>query len=403
VMDDGAGEVPDDRRILDYEALIAAAAPAEWRVTDENTAAAMCYTSGTTGNPKGVVYSHRSTVLHSMGALMADTIAISESDVILPVVPMFHANAWGLAHAGVMAGSTLVLPGGDLSPASLMRLMETERFTVAAGVPTIWISVLGHLDGHDVSSLRRILCGGSAVPRALSESYRTRIGVPITQAWGMTESHPMATIARVPARLAGEGDDAAADIRASQGIAIPGVEVRIVEPGTGEELPWDREARGEIQMAGPWVAREYYNDPRSKDAFTEDGWLRTGDVATIAPDGYVRLVDRTKDLIKSGGEWISSVGLENELMAHPMVAEAAVVAVSHPRWTERPLACVVIKPGQTVTKEELLEFLAGRVAKWTVPDDVVFLGEIPRTSTGKFSKKTLRDRFADHLLPTIGG
>jgi fatty-acyl-CoA synthase len=292
------------------------------------------------------------------------------------------------------------LPGGDLSPASLIRLIETERVTVAAGVPTIWISVLAHLDGHDVSSLRRILCGGSAVPRALSESYREKIGVPITQAWGMTESHPMATIARVPARLAGEGDDAAADIRASQGIAIPGVEVRIVDPGTGEELPWDGEATGEIQMAGPWIAREYYNDPRSKDAFTEDGWLRTGDVATIAPDGYVRLVDRTKDLIKSGGEWISSVGLENELMAHPKVAEAAVVAVSHPRWTERPLACVVVEPGQTVTKEELLEFLAGRVAKWTVPDDVVFLGEIPRTSTGKFSKKDLRDRFVDHRLPT---
>jgi fatty-acyl-CoA synthase len=330
---------------------------------------------------------------------MADTLAISEADVILPVVPMFHANAWGLAHAGVMAGSSFVFPGRDLSPANILRLIETERVTLAAGVPTIWISVLPHLGERDLSSLTRILSGGSAVPRSLSESYREKIGVPITQAWGMTESHPVATVARVPSQVAG-GGAGEADIRATQGIAVPGIEVRIVDPGTGEELPWDGQARGEIQMAGPWVARQYYDDPRSADSFTVDGWLRTGDVATISAGGYVRLVDRTKDVIKSGGEWISSVELENELMAHPKVAEAAVIAVPHQRWTERPLACVVAEPGADVTREELLDFLAGCLPKWAVPDDVVFLDEIPKTSTGKFSKKDLRDRFADHQLPT---
>ena len=393
VMDDGEGDVPDDPRILDYETLLAEATAAEWHVSDERQAASMCYTSGTTGNPKGVVYSHRSTVLHSMGALMTDALAISESDVILPVVPMFHANAWGVVHAGLMSGSSLVFPGSDLSPGAVVRLMEAERVTMAAGVPTIWIGVLGQLDGHDLSSLDRILCGGSAVPRALSEGYREKIGVPISQAWGMTETHPLATFARVPSRLAGGNADAVADIRATQGIAIPGVEVRIADPTTGDELPWDGKTSGEIQAAGPWCASEYYNDERSKDAFTADGWLRTGDVASISPDGYIRLVDRTKDLIKSGGEWISSVELENELMAHPKVAEAAVIAVPNERWAERPLACVVVKPGQEASESELIEFLKTRVAKWTVPDEIVFIDEVPKTSTGKFSKKDLRDRF----------
>ena len=394
VMDDGVGEIPDDPRVVDYEDLLAASDPVGFEVADENRAAATCYTSGTTGNPKGVVYSHRSTVLHSMGSLMVDTLGVSESDVILPVVPMFHANAWGLAHAGVMAGSGFVFPGPDLSPEAIIGLIEGERVTLAAGVPTIWMGVLAKVEGRDLSSLTRVLCGGSAVPKALSEGFRTRVGVPMTQAWGMTETHPLASVARVASRYAGRPEEELADLRATQGIMVPGVELRIVDPATEEELAWDGEARGELQARGPWVARDYYNDPRSKESFTEDGWLRTGDVATMSPDGYIRLVDRTKDLIKSGGEWISSVGLENELMAHPDVAEAAVIAVPHERWVERPLACVVVRPGASPTKEDLLAFLEGRVARWWLPDDIRFIDEVPKTSTGKFSKKDLRDRFA---------
>ena len=400
VMDDGKGDVPDDPRIVDYEELLAAATPAEFNVEDENRAASMCYTSGTTGNPKGVVYSHRSTVLHSMAAMMTDALGVSESDVILPVVPMFHANAWGLAHAAPMAGASLVLPGADLSAAALVDLIEGERVTIAAGVPTIWMAVLPLLGGRDVSSLRCIPCGGSAVPKSLSEGFRDAVGLPILQAWGMTETSPIASVGRVRSTVAHRSDHELAEIRAMQGIVVPGVDVRIVEPGTLEELPWDNTARGELQVAGPWIARDYYNDPRSGDSFTKDGWLRTGDVATISPEGYIHLVDRTKDLIKSGGEWISSVELENEIMAHPKVAEAAVVAIPHEKWVERPLACVVVKPGETLTREEVMEWLESRVAKWWLPDDVVFIEELPKTSVGKFSKKDLRDRFQGYELPS---
>jgi len=403
VMDDGKGELPADsggRLLHDYEALLAAASPVEWNVTDENQAASMCYTSGTTGNPKGVVYSHRSTWLHTMAAMMSDGLGACERDTILPVVPMFHANAWGLAHVGVASGANMVMPGPDLSPKAIVNLIEAERVTIAAGVPTIWMGVLNEIDGRDVSSLRSIPCGGSAVPKHLSEAYREKIGIPILQAWGMTETSPLASAAKVKSTMLSLSEDEQADYRASIGLPAFGVQARIADQETGEELPWDGETSGELQVAGPWIAKEYYNDSRSPESFTADGWLKTGDVATIDSEGFMHIVDRTKDVVKSGGEWISSVELENEIMAHPAVAEAAVIGVKHPKWSERPLACVVVKPGETLTREDVLAFLDGRVAKWWLPDDVVFIDEVPKTSVGKFSKRDLREQFAGYVLPT---
>jgi acyl-CoA synthetase (AMP-forming)/AMP-acid ligase II len=406
VMDDcgdsaGATEIPTDSRVLDYEELLAAAAPHPFDdVTDENQAASMCYTSGTTGDPKGVLYSHRSMVLHSIGACLADSLAVSESDTVLSVVPMFHANAWGLCQAAVMVGSDLVFPGADLSPQAITNLIVDEGVTLAAGVPTIWMGVRPLLAGRP-HRLRSIVCGGSAVPKALSEAYRHEIGLPLLQAWGMTETSPLASVARIRSerQAAASSEEDLADIRATAGIPLPLVELRIADPDTGAALPWDDEASGEVQVRGPWVARSYYNDERGAGSFTPDGWLRTGDVAAVSPDAYMRLVDRTKDLIKSGGEWISSVELENQLMAHPDVAEAAVIAVPSDRWMERPMACVVVKPGAAVTRDELIEWLTPRVAKWWLPDDIEFLEEVPKTSVGKFSKKDLRDRFAGRRVP----
>jgi fatty-acyl-CoA synthase len=406
VMDDcgdrpDAAEIPADARIADYEELLAGARPHPFAVvTDENQAAAMCYTSGTTGHPKGVVYSHRSMVLHSLGACLTDTLAVSEADVILPVVPMFHANAWGLCQAGVMAGSDLLFPGTDLSPPAIANLILTHGVTLAAGVPTIWMGTRPLLAGQP-HRLRAIVCGGSAVPRALSEGYRTEVGLPILQAWGMTETSPLASVARVrrERQEAAASEEDLAEVRATAGLPAPLVDLRIAAPDTGEMLPWDDETTGEIQVRGPWIARSYYNDERGAASFTPDGWLRTGDVAALSPDGYIRIVDRTKDLIKSGGEWISSVQLENHLMAHPDVVEAAVIAVSSERWMERPLACVVVREGATLTREEVMAWLTPRVAKWWLPDDVEFIEQVPKTSVGKFSKKDLRDRFADRRVP----
>ena len=403
IMDDGKGEAPssvDGFEVHDYEKLLSSAKEVDWRVTDENLAASMCYTSGTTGNPKGVVYSHRSTYLHTMGAMMADSVGVCERDVILPVVPMFHANAWGLAHAGVASGADLVMPGPDLSGKAVADLIVEEKVTVAAGVPTIWMGVLPELKGRDTSSLRAIPCGGSAVPKALSEAYRAQTGLPILQAWGMTETSPVAavcTLSRADEKLS---DEEKAELRTTVGRISFGVECRVVEPDTVNEVPWDGETSGELQVAGAWIAATYYNDERAGDSFTADGWLRTGDVATMDAEGRIRLVDRTKDLIKSGGEWISSVEIENELMSHPNIREAAVIGVPHSKWSERPLACVVLEPGVTMTKEDVLAHVAPTLAKWQMPDDVVFIDEVPKTSVGKFSKKTLRERFENHKLPT---
>ncbi|WP_224391368.1 long-chain fatty acid--CoA ligase [Pseudonocardia sp. ICBG1293] len=401
VIDDGAPtEIPDDPRIRHYEELLAAAEPFAGRfdVADENTAAAMCYTSGTTGNPKGVVYSHRSTLLHSLATLFADGVGLRERDVVLPVVPMFHANAWGLPYGCLLAGTSLVLPGPGMTPDALLSLIQDHRVTVAAGVPTIWMGLLPRLGEYDCSSLRVLLCGGSAVPKSMSEGFRAAIGLPVLQGWGMTETSPVATLGVLRSQHDDLSDDEKATVRSLQGPPVPLVDLRIADPETGAEQPWDGTSSGEVQVAGPWIASEYYRGEGGGTQFTGDGWLRTGDVAVVDGSGYVKLVDRTKDLVKSGGEWISSVELENEIMAHPKVAEAAVIAIPHERWVERPMACVVVKDGETLTADELLAFLTDRVAKWWLPDAVEFIDEVPKTSVGKFSKKTLREKFEGYRV-----
>jgi fatty-acyl-CoA synthase len=368
------------------------------RIRDENTAAALCYTTGTTGNPKGVLYSHRSIWLHASAGTSTSSLGVTNADVVLPIVPMFHAMAWGLPYTVVMAGASLVLPGPDLSPPALLNLMESERVTCASGVPTIWMGMLPLLAGRELPALRQVMAGGSAVPRSLSEAWREAIGLPIVQGWGMTEISPVGSLSIMRAELESASEDERADVRASAGLALIGVEMRITDPETRAVLPWDGEAAGEIEVRGPWVAKQYYRTDEPGEQFSPDGWLRTGDVGAISPDGYLRLVDRTKDLVKSGGEWISSVALENLIMGHPAVAEAAVIATHHPKWMERPLACVVVKPDQTLSKDELLAFMARTLETWQLPDDVIFIDEVPKTSVGKFSKKTLRDKYADHLL-----
>ena len=402
VMQDGRGAVADDPgvpdgiEVHDYEELLATADPVEFAVDDEQRAASMCYTSGTTGNPKGVVYTHRSTFLHTMAAMMADSIGVNERDCVLPVVPMFHANAWGLAHASVAAGADLVMPGPDLSGKALADLIVDERVTIAAGVPTIWMQVLPELQGRDTSSLRAIPCGGSAVPKALSEAYRDATGLPILQAWGMTETSPVAAVCNLDGDEMDLPDDEQAELRLSCGRALYGVECRVVEPDGSEPVPWDGESSGELQCRGNWIAASYYLDEGEPGtSFTDDGWLRTGDVAVVDGRGRVKLVDRTKDLIKSGGEWISSVEMENELMSHPQITEAAVIGIPDEKWGERPIACVVVGDGGELSAEDVLEHLRPRVAKWQLPDRVEFIDEVPKTSVGKFSKKTLRERFTE--------
>ena len=390
---------------LDYETRLAAAPEAAypWPGLDENVAAAMCYTSATTGDPKGVVYSHRALFLHSYGTCMVDSFALSERDTILQLIPMFHANGWGIPYAGIMTGSRLVFCGRHLQPADIAMLIEKERATFSAGVPTLWMTLYSHLESHphDISSLRMIVVAGAALPRQFVELYEKKYGVHIMLAWGMTELTPIGTVTALRSRHASLPEEQRFDLMSRHGIPLAGVDVRIVDP-KGAELPWDGIVMGELQARGPWVAGSYYNDPRSDRSFM-DGWLRTGDVATIDAEGYIQIMDRTKDLVKSGGEWISSVDLENAIMAHPKVAEAAVVGVFHPKWQERPLACVAALPEfrDQITKQEILDFLATRVAEWWLPDDVVFIEAVPKTSVGKFNKRALREQFKDYKLPGV--
>jgi fatty-acyl-CoA synthase len=365
----------------------------------------MCYTSGTTGNPKGVVYSHRSIILHSMAGGLPDILDVSERDVVFPYVPMFHANAWGLAHSAPMFGATLVFPGRLMDPASCTRLMADQKVTLAAGVPTLWIGLLQLLDNDptafDLSHLQRIICGGSAVPLALIEGLQ-RHNLNIIQAWGMTEMSPLGTVSRVRSHLADLPVAEQNKYRATVGIASPLVEFRIVDDN-GAPLPWDGQQFGELQVRGPWITGSYYHGGADNTNKFADGWLRTGDVATIDPDGYVGIVDRTKDVIKSGGEWISSVNLENLIMGHPQVLQAAVIGVPSAKWQERPVAYVVPKPDAagTLTAQDILDYLQPLVAKFWLPDQVLFIDAIPMTSTGKFDKKVLRARWAaeNTMLP----
>jgi fatty-acyl-CoA synthase len=385
-----------------YEELLEGADAGEFSYPelDEKQAAAMCYTSGTTGRPKGVVYSHRALVLHSLGVLAADAFALSEADVALPVVPMFHANAWGIPFAATLAGSKQVFPGPHLDPPSLLEVFEAERVTFTAAVPTVWLELLRFLDRHpdayDLSSLSALRVGGSAAPEGMIRAFQERHGLRVLHGWGMTETSPVGTVAPLPSELRDAPEDEQYRYRAKQGFPMPLVEIRI----RGEEgiAPWDGETMGELEIRGPWVASEYYDSPESSEKFTEDGWLRTGDICTIDQRGYMEIKDRTKDLIKSGGEWISSVALENTLMQHEAVAEAAVIAVAHPKWQERPLAVVVQKEGASATQEELISYLEPRFAKWWLPDAVEFVEEIPKTSVGKFKKSELRERFAQRAF-----
>jgi fatty-acyl-CoA synthase len=384
---------------LDYEQLIEPElATFAYPKVDENQAAGLCYSSGTTGRPKGVLYSHRSLVLHSLATALPDCIGIGMADALMPVVPMFHVNAWGTPYTAALVGAKLVMPGPHLDPKNLLALMVQERVSIAAGVPTVWLAVLDELDRapgqRDLSALKSLIVGGAAAPQAMIEAFERRHGVHVVHAWGMTEMTPIGTVCRLKPHLASRPEGERLRLRATQGLPVPFVDVRsMCEDG---EAPWDGRTMGELHVRGPWIAKSYYENPSEADKFTMDGWFRTGDIVTVDPEGYVRITDRSKDLIKSGGEWISSVDLENALMGHPAVREAAVVAVAHPKWGERPVAAVVLREGANATPQELTAYLEPRFARFWLPDGYAFVAQIPRTATGKFLKSALREQLKDH-------
>ena len=389
------------RNAVAYEDYIAEAdTDFRWKTFDENTAAGLCYTSGTTGNPKGVLYSHRSNVLHALSMVSAEAFALSPSEVVLPIVPLFHANSWSLAFSAPMAGATMVMPGARLDGASVHEIIEATGVTCSAAVPTVWIGLLAHMEktGTRLSTLKRVLIGGSACPRAMTETFERKYGITVVHAWGMTEMSPVGSVCFVKPELGHLEGDALYDLKMKQGYAPFMVEMKITDDA-GKELPQDGKTFGRLKVRGSAVIKGYFRG-EGGDVLDAEGYFDTGDVATIDPNGYMQITDRAKDVIKSGGEWISSIDLENLAMGHPDIAEAAVIGIAHPKWDERPLLVVVPKPGTTPTREAILAFMEGKIARWWMPDDVAFVEEIPHTATGKIQKMSLRDMFRDYRLPT---
>jgi 3-(methylthio)propionyl---CoA ligase len=397
-----ADQLPDLAvpNLVSYEAWVGQQpATYTWPALDENTASSLCYTSGTTGNPKGVLYSHRSSVLHAYAAAMPDVLSLSARDSLLPVVPMFHVNAWGIPYAGAAVGCKLVFPGPAMDGKSIHDLIETEQVSMAAGVPTVWQMLLGHMQANDLrfSSLTRTVIGGSACPPAMLSLFQDTYGVEVLHAWGMTEMSPLGTVCTLKNKQLALDGAGRLRVRLKQGRAVYGVDMKIVD-ASGTELPWDGKTFGDLLVRGPWIIDRYF---KSDESPLVDGWFPTGDVATIDADGFMQITDRSKDVIKSGGEWISSIDVENIAMSHPAVAMAACIGMPHPKWDERPIVVVALKPGQAVTREELLAFYEGRIAKWQIPDDVVFVPAIPLGATGKMQKMTLRQQLQGYVLPGL--